>query len=187
MPLRQTTNRLRTGRRDRCCALSRNALRQFEGNWMCAIHPADRPTGQRASRDFCSGTHGASGRETAPPPCFSSHDQIREQGVSFQVPTYRQQVIVVLVRKRLKTSLISVPQTRRPAMSRPALSLRSRQPTDKLRKRTIHFRPDDEMPVAPHHTKGQQPDSRAGDRFLKDSLKRLKIIREKKIGVRAFV
>ena len=44
--------------------------------------------------------------ETAPPPFFGAHDEIRPQRVSFNVSADRQKMIVVLDRKGFETSLI---------------------------------------------------------------------------------
>ncbi len=176
MSFRQTRNRPQNGG-------PRPMLHSIaeSGSSVCAgltssTHPADRRTGQLASRHFYCGYHG---RDCSTPMLRYARPNSPARGFVERTAD-RQQVIVVLDGKGFETSMISVPKTGRLAMSMPALSPRSRQPTDKLRKRTIHFKPGDQRPVAPHHTRGQQPDSRASNCLLMCVLKRHKIIRGQK-------
>ena len=108
--------------------------------------------------------------KASPSPILSTLNNIRSQGVSFDIPTKRIEMSVILNRKRLEPSLIHVPAAGAAPMSMPALRVRQRQPACEFGQLTVFPRPNDQAPMISQHAIRQQSSSCALDSLFQDTL-----------------
>ena len=108
--------------------------------------------------------------EAAPPPILRPTNQIRSQGVPFDVAAHGEKMVFGLNRERLEPPLIHVAGTAAVTMGVPTLRVRERKPSNKTRKFPVRVRLDHEVPMIRHQTPGQKVGGVAIDRLLENSL-----------------
>jgi len=115
--------------------------------------------------------------ETPPTPRFRTLHEIGSQGVSLDVATNGQEMLIVLGGERLEAALVHVSAARAVPVRVPSLSVGQRQPTGESRQFAVFPRPDHQVPMIGHHAVSQQPHFRAIDRFFQNTLERVIILR----------
>ena len=83
--------------------------------------------------------------------------EIRPQRVAFHIPHHRQQVIVLLDRKRLEAALVQRTGSSRAMRSVPALRMRDRHPSHELRQFSIPAGPKHKVPMVGKQAPSQDP------------------------------
>ena len=111
--------------------------------------------------------------EAAPPPILRPTNQIRSQGVPFDVAAHGEKMVFGLNRERLEPPLIHVAGTAAVTMGVPTLRVRERKPSNETRKFPVRVRLDYEVPMIRHQAPGQKVGAVPLDCLLENSLQRL--------------
>ena len=92
-------------------------------------------------------------KQRAPAPVLGPLDQVRPQGIAFDVPHHRQQVLVVLDREGLEPALIEMSGASGSVVSVRPHGVRHREPAKELTDLPVTGGPHDEVPVIGHRRK----------------------------------
>lgn len=105
----------------------------------------------------------------APSPMFSAGAEISPQSVPLRVAADRQEVFVLLYRKRLESPLINWAGSRGAAAGVPALTVRHGEPAHVFRKCIVLLRPEQQMPMVRHDALGQHAHFHMPPRLLEQA------------------
>ena len=100
-------------------------------------------------------SHRHSPRATVPP-ILCSFPKVGTDGIPFDRPENRREMVVLLDGKRLKSTLVKMPGPFSVIVSMPAHDMGVCQPSKELRELLVIRWPNDEMPVIEHQTRAQK-------------------------------
>ena len=116
-------------------------------------------------------------KQRAPAPLFGPLDQVCAQGIAFDVPHHRQQVLVVLDRKGLEPALIEMSCASGSVVSVRPHGVRHREPAKELTDLPVTGRSHDEVPVIGHRRKGENGKRNLRPCLVQDAQKRIVVSR----------